>query len=188
MDPFATTRPALRLGAVPWTAAAPLLGGFGPECAFDTPDALARRLQDGELDAALIPPLAAWAAGPVRLVPGIALCLVSGLTAPGLVWDDPQLAQALGLPETQDLGALHAAWARESALPLVLLVWACRHRAPYPEIRRALTHARRETEATLQPMPFTLGLGADESDALRLLLTHAKARQLAPQDSDVVYC
>lgn len=72
--------------------------------------------------------------------------------------------------------------------PEVLLVWACRARAPYAEIRRVLSMAVRDLDAATLPEGMQVRLGGDESDALRALLAEALARGAAPEGQELIYC
>lgn len=184
----------LRLGAVPWAEAAPLTAGLHghPDHDFRLASAeeLAAALQERTLDAALLPPLVALQLEGVRLVPGIALCLpATGEVPDSGPWQDDQAAAALNLTSPTSLSSIHTVWASQApALPLVLLVWACRPRAPYPAIRRTLITAARATDLPPQGPHFHHGLGSEESDSLRALIRLAQGRGGLPAGTDVYYC
>ena len=70
----------------------------------------------------------------------------------------------------------------------MLLVWACRSRAPYPAIRRSLISAARATDLPPQGPHFHHGLGSEESNSLRALIRLAQGRGLLSAETDVYYC
>lgn len=179
--------PVLRLGAVDWPAASPLCGGFDAlervGLRRDTPEGLVAALQAGQLDAALLPPLAAWQVERVRLVPGLALVAGEADDA----WEDAGLRELLRCAST-GIAELREAWRVHHEGPLVLLVWACRPRGPFPDIRRALVHAWRHAEGQGLPAGFGYQLGSEESDGLRALLAQAKTHDAADVGQDVVFC
>jgi len=187
-DPFARVPAPLRLGAVPWSEADALVHALEAPAQRDTPEALLAALNAGELDAALLPPLIAWHLEGVRFVPGIALTRQpdAAPSAGDQSWHDHALRMVLGVGER--LTAIEAAWYTPEPRPLVLLVWACRARAPHAQIRRTLVAAQRAGESTAAPSPFAIRLGSDESDALRALLALAKANELLPEGQQLVYC
>lgn len=190
-DPFAREPVPLRLGAVAWPEADALLSGLARPVQRDSPESLITALEQGTVDVALLPPLVAWQMENVRFVPGLALTRASAEVGgtDATPWHDTALAAVLGLPAGARLGDLVAAWGSPAPRPLVLLVWACRARAPHAEIRRTLMHAQRMGEGSIPLAPgLTLRLGSDESDALHDLLRRAKANELLPQGQQLVYC
>lgn len=158
----------LRLGGVDWPEAAPLLLGLFEDAEVEielaTPEQLVARLADGTLDAALLPPLHAWQLPGARLVPGISLSRRQGVLEDADNTAEPSVACE------------------------VLLVWACRHRAPYPDIRRRLVLANRATDLPPAHGDFSYGLGSDESDFLRTLLGILKRDGLLDASADLYYC
>lgn len=158
----------LRLGGVDWPEAAPLLSGLSSDADVEfelaTPEQLVARLADGSLDAALLPPLHAWQLPGTRLVPGISL------------------SRRHDFPATADEDA------EPSAACEVLLVWACRHHAPYPDIRRRLVLANRVANLPPGQGDFTYGLGSAESDFLRALIGILKRDGLLDASADLFYC
>lgn len=186
--------PRLRLGAVPWPEATALTAGLENHPDHDfrlaSPEELLADLQERRLDAALLPPIAAWQAESLRLVPGIALVLpAEGSPPPSVGWPDSTAGNVLDLSASASLPDLQAAWkAAEPELPLVLLVWVCRARAPYPLIRRSLVAAMRASDLPPQGPFFHHGLGSEESDGLRALLRRAKAAGIVSSEADLFYC
>lgn len=166
--PFSEGPSRLRLGGVNWPEAAPLLSGLFAddevELVLASPEQLAAGLADGTLDAALLPPLHAWQLPGTRLIPGIALSRVQAT------------------PQVDDEAA------EPTAVCEVLLVWACRHRAPYPDIRRRLVLANRTSNLPAAEGGFSYGLGSVESDYLRALLGILKRDGLLDAAADVFYC
>lgn len=123
--------------------------------------------------------------------------LASGPCAPAL---------SENYPFQYDLGTW---WHDMTSMPLVLWMWACRFRAPYPRLRRVLAAARQAGMARLEQLsealsaktliPFSsshqyyaetlrFSLGSLEIESVRLLRDKAFEVGRCAADSDIRFC
>ncbi len=147
-----------------------------------------------------------------------AATLATGMNPAPMLQAKPEEAAALALGgdsgfdeptdyrEHHDLGVL---WHTYTGLPMVLRVWACRFRAPFPTIRTALFAAYRESasgcgavaeeESDRRGIPVTrahryltetlhFSVASKEAESLRKLRDVGAAHDLCPQESRVVFC
>lgn len=86
-----------------------------------------------------------------------------------------------------DLGML---WRARTDLPMVLFIWTCRSRAPYPQLRRILSQTQQEGIAGIEAERscFHYRLASQEACSLRLLAVLAAQHGLCPPDASIIYC
>jgi chorismate dehydratase len=108
--------------------------------------------------------------------------------------------------QVHDLAAI---WREHTGLPLVLAVWACRFRAPYPRLRAVLWRARQEGLAALPELAkagatrfdiapktteeylgtaLNYSLGGLEADSMRLFAAEAHRLGLEQNLPDLEFC
>ncbi|HPO15201.1 MAG TPA: hypothetical protein PLI09_17285 [Candidatus Hydrogenedentes bacterium] len=90
-------------------------------------------------------------------------------------------------PYHYDLGVM---WRERTDLPMVLFIWVCRSRAPYPQLRRILAQAQQEgmAEEAGAASYFHYRMASQEADSLRRLATLSIQHGLCPPDASIIYC
>ena len=163
---------------------------------------LAEAVSSGDVDCAGLAPLDAVGLTRSRAVPGWGVSLAGMATevdsthgahrlkAPSLV----RLAEAEGwIPPPSTSVQTWAWWRSRTDLPLVLMLWVGRSRAPYSALRHVLTVAmRRSVDYPHTPvgsgLRISLTMGGAEMEGLRALIARGVSVGLCPEGAGITFC